>query len=192
MVSSANECNVVSKRKRRPQHLSKQALSVRRWDALELRKQYLSYREIAKAQGIDAGVAFRDVQIVMKEYAANMKDSIKTVRDREEMSLDAIEKQLHVDLDIEGLDVYDRMRIYDRILKVKKRRADLLGLDAPKKHVVQVEDARAMMMVYNNVVVNIIAKSVPDSARDSIVAELGRAMSNASSRMKTCLPEQST
>ncbi len=181
----------MAKNKRRPRHLAKQALSVRRWEALELRKQCLSYREISERQDTDPGTAYLDVQIVMKEYAANMRDSIKAVRDREELSLDTIESQLHVTMAAEGLDISDRMKIVDRILKVKTRRANLLGLDAPKKHVVQVEDARAMMMVYNNVVVNIIAKSVPDSARDSIVAELGRAMSNAASRMKTCLPEQS-
>ena len=164
---------------------------MRRWEALELRKRYLSYRQIAEHQGIDPAVAYRDVQRAMKEYASTMQDSIYKVRFREEMSFDMIEANLHVAMAAEDLDVSDRMKIVDRILRVKKRRADLLGLDAPKKHVVQVEDARAMMMTYNNVVVNIIAKSVPDSARDAIVAELGRAMSNASSRMKTCLPEQS-
>jgi transposase-like protein len=97
----------------------------RRRKAVELRCQGLGYEEIARQLGYaDNSGAYKAVQAGMKD--AGRERSVE-LTDLEVERLDRL-NQSHWKAAVNGDPVAT-----DRILKIMKRRAELLGLDAPTK-----------------------------------------------------------
>ena len=105
--------------------LSKAALlTARRVKALDLRLSGLSYRQIASGLSIQISQAFRDVGAMLKEYASETADS---VRNAEMARLDRM-MLAHWPGVLEAKIEPTRL-----VLEIMRRRAALLGLDAPRK-----------------------------------------------------------
>jgi len=96
----------------------------RRLEALNLRLSGKSYRTIAATLKCTLPTAFNDVKIMLKEYASEPADA---VRNAEIARLDRL-MLAHWPEAIKGKIEPTRM-----VLEIMRRRAALLGLDAPKK-----------------------------------------------------------
>src|SRR5690554_5869536 len=96
-------------------------------EALDLRRQGYSFREIGAKLGCCHATAYRHVTEALAD----------TVRERDQLAADLIQ------IEVERLDaalnaVWDGamkgdVRKVDRVLKISERRSRLLGLDAPTK-----------------------------------------------------------
>lgn len=120
--------------------------------AFELRRQRLSYREIAKKLGVSAKTAFVYVDEYWAQLDAVTKEKAELVRDMELETLDALQARweplaLHPCLDVQKVipgtdgevkiirmeDFDAGLKAADKVLKIMERRARLLGLDAALK-----------------------------------------------------------
>ena len=94
--------------------------------ALELRKAGLTFEEIAAKLGYATHVgAYQAVKSAIRKI---IKEPAEEVRDLEVARLDAMLAGLWVDARKGNV-----LKV-DRVLKIMSRRAELLGLDAPKKY----------------------------------------------------------
>ena len=105
--------------------------------AAEFRSASLTYAEIGDRLGVDQSTAFRAVQralrIVPTEEIAQVKALELRKLDYREQVLFGIMERGHVKVDHSPV-----IAASNALDRVAKRRADLLGLDAPRKAVVQV------------------------------------------------------
>ncbi|MGH2775632.1 MAG: hypothetical protein ACRDJT_09405 [Actinomycetota bacterium] len=101
----------------------------RGFEALKLRQQGKSYREIAEAVGYaNPSGAWRAVERTLRESHAESPESLRVLEiERLNSLLDAS----WVTATTPG--AKGQMLAVDRVLAIMKRRAELLGLDAPKK-----------------------------------------------------------
>jgi hypothetical protein len=120
--------------------------------AAELRAASLTYAAIGEQLGVDESTAFRAVQralrIVPTEEIAQVKALELLKLDRRERALWAVMDREHVKVDHghvvlgqDGKPVLDDSPVIaasNALDRVAKRRADLLGLDEPPKHRVDV------------------------------------------------------
>jgi hypothetical protein len=95
-------------------------------EALRLRSLGHTYREIADRLGINTSTAYRRVQNALGAIPADEVDSLRKL---ESERLDALQVAIW-DKAING-----DLRSVDRVLSIMKRRAQLLGLDVPRKWV---------------------------------------------------------
>jgi len=93
-------------------------------DALRLRSEGLSYREIAERLGVDTSTAYRRVQRALSAVPA---EDVETHRALELDRLDALQRAVW-DKAIDG-----NLNALDRVLAIMSRRSKLLGLDAPQR-----------------------------------------------------------
>ncbi len=100
------------------------ALQARRVRSLDLRLAGASYRKIAAQLSITPSQAFTDVGKMLKDYASEPADQI---RNAEVARLDRL-MLAHWGKAIQGHIEPTRL-----ILEIMRRRAALLGLDAPRK-----------------------------------------------------------
>jgi transposase len=108
--------------------------TVEKWvSALDLRKRGKTYREIGEALGVSHVTAY---EWVGSALTATLREPSEAVRQIEAERLDALIKAIWPGATRENNPDYDAV---DRVLKVMDRRAKLLGLDAPTKHVVETE-----------------------------------------------------
>lgn len=98
----------------------------RRVRALELRKQGLSYREIAQKTGYASAASAR--RAVLSLLRRVLREPAEAVRDLELARLDKLLQSLWPRAVFDG-----DLGAVDRILAIMRRRAELLGLDAPRK-----------------------------------------------------------
>lgn len=91
-------------------------------EALRLRSQGLSYREIAGRLGVDTSTAYRRTQ---RALAAVPVEDVETHRALELDRLDALQRAVW-DKALDG-----NLNALDRVLAIMTRRSKLLGLDAP-------------------------------------------------------------
>lgn len=104
----------------------------RRWEALELRKRGLSFREIAKRMGIHFTTAHQHVNHALDELRERTKQSAEQLRTIEIEKLDRLEADLSTRL--EGCtDDQDGAKLAAVMIKITESRRKLLGLDAPQK-----------------------------------------------------------
>ena len=109
------------------------ARRVRRLEAVQLRVKGMTFEEIGKRQGTSAPTAMRDVHQELAEQAKRTEKSIAELRALELIRLEDRERRIRKRLDALGEDLEDDERA-DRILdRIAKRRASLLGLDAPQR-----------------------------------------------------------
>lgn len=109
----------------------------RRLMAVELRKQGLSYPQIARDMGVTAREAYQLVSSALRDLRNQCRESVAELRDIETARLDAM---LHRLLPLAGATADSEVPIFDaidRVLKIMERKAKLHGLDAPQKKVVE-------------------------------------------------------
>jgi hypothetical protein len=104
----------------------------KRWQALELRKQAKSYREIARAMGCSLTAAYRYVGDALDELKAKVSESAEQLRTIEIEKLDQLEAKMKESLDKED-DPVARGKVAAVIVKITESRRKLLGLDAPQR-----------------------------------------------------------
>lgn len=93
--------------------------------ALDLRKEGKTYQAIATELGLQSkSRAHELVQEALQDLRENNREKARQVRDLELVRLDAMIEKLWSKI--------DQPRVVDSILRIMQRRADLLGLDAPK------------------------------------------------------------
>ena len=105
----------------------------RRARAVELRKLGLTYAKIGEQLGVARQTAYQLVQSALEELRAKTSEGLEELRQLELERLD--EWQVLVVRELQKGRV---LQAIDRLLKIAERRAKLLGLDAPTKHVAQV------------------------------------------------------
>lgn len=96
--------------------------------ALLVRK--VPYRQIASTLGVAIGTVASDVEKIRAEWRTSALDNLEDYVIEELATLDNDEYELRMLLQRQAT-VENRLRAYDRILKIRERRAKLLGLDAP-------------------------------------------------------------
>lgn len=121
--------------------------------ALELRQAGATYEEIAEALGYeDRSGPYRAVKNALEELP---REAAVELRRLEAMRLDRLQRAIWVRALGSGGDVPvpPDLRAVDRVLEIQKRRANLFGLDAPKRTEVtgaeggpiEIEDAKAVL-----------------------------------------------
>jgi hypothetical protein len=123
---------------RRKQKTSPTSIGIaeRRKKALAMRLQRWGYTKIAEVLGISVSTAFEDVLTALKEIP---KDEADRLREAEKESLDGLEARLW-----RAVDAGDTSAA-DKILRVKERRARMLGLDAPASIAFEGEPLRVVL-----------------------------------------------
>lgn len=119
----------------------KGAILQRQLQALELRKQGLTYRDIGDKLSISYQQAHNDVNAELKRLAALTLDCAEELRQLELERLDML---------IKGLEPMARVGNPGAVtayLRVMERRAKLLGLDAPVRQEVTGADGGALEIV---------------------------------------------
>ena len=104
----------------------------RRWEALELRKQGLSFRDIGKRMCIHWTTAHQHVNRALDELRERTKQSAEQLRTIEIEKLDRLEADLVKRLDA-CTDDQDSAKLAAVMLKITESRRKLLGLDAPER-----------------------------------------------------------
>lgn len=109
-------------------------IAARQAEALKLRVQCKTIREIAEELGVSVGQAHADLQAAKAKYAKEAEENIQAERGLElrrlERALDVVEKIIGgEDPEAEEL----RLKALDRLVKIQEQRAKLLGLYAPER-----------------------------------------------------------
>ena len=99
----------------------------RRRDSVSMRLSGMTYSEIAEALGVTKSTVFKHVKAYFAEVQAETKEEGEQLREMEAERLDKLQAALW-----ELAKAGDTSAI-DRVLKIMKQRAELLGLEAPKK-----------------------------------------------------------
>ena len=110
----------------------------RRAYVLEQRKGGLTYREIAVAtinkfgldhlpKGYDERIAWMDVKAELTRIQSSNKEEAQEIRNLELSRLDRMQTAIWAQV------LNGNQGAIDRVIRIMQRRADLLGLDAPKK-----------------------------------------------------------
>jgi hypothetical protein len=101
--------------------------ATRRVEAFAMRRAGHSFRVIAETLGVSIGQAHADVMETLRETATLEAEQREPVRQMEIARLDAWLTRVQLRIDA------GEMTAVDVALRLQKRRADLLGLDAPKR-----------------------------------------------------------
>jgi uncharacterized protein (DUF1778 family) len=111
-----------------------QVIEARRLKAWEFRIKGHSYSEIGKLTGVSNYTAFHDVKAMLDKARAETSDTVEHHRALQLSRLDKATSVLMPMLD----DPATALQAMDRLDKLERRRAELMGLDAPEKHEVDV------------------------------------------------------
>lgn len=112
----------------------------RQIEALSLRRRGLSYRAIAEKLGVNVRTAFKDVNDELKRLAAERDTDLVAEREIDLVRIDRILERLDTWIEA-GSPV--SVTAY---LKAMERRAKLLGLDAPTKQDIHIDDWRSELV----------------------------------------------
>ena len=108
----------------------KEGAALRRVEATTLRVAGWGYQLIANRFGVSIGQAYQDVQRHIRDVAAAAAEDTAECRRLELARLDHFLERLQAQV------TKGETKAIETALKIAKRRADLLGLDAPTKQVV--------------------------------------------------------
>jgi transposase-like protein len=109
--------------------------------ALEMRRQGQSYEKIAHSLGVTVSGAWRAVQRAYQRTVREADEAAEFNRALDLQRLDAV-------LEVIWPDVMDRrLGAVDRFLGILDRRARLLGLEAPQKQEMNIEEALVIKVV---------------------------------------------
>lgn len=115
-----------------PNSADDHAIEARRLKAWDLRVQGKSYRQIAEETGVSGFTAFHDVKAMLDKARQETNDTVEHHRSIQLARLDKAIAVLMPMLD----NPETALQAMDRLDKLERRRAELLGLDAPEKHAV--------------------------------------------------------
>lgn len=124
----------------RPSAAEKAKIITRQIEALELRRRGLSYRAIGERLGVSYMQAHRDVNDELKRLAAERDTDLIAEREIDLVRIDHI---------LDRLDVWVKAGNPQSItayLRAMERRAKLLGLDAPTKQDIHIDDWRSELV----------------------------------------------
>lgn len=120
----------------------------RAMQAIELRKQKLSYDEIAARCGYSGRSAAR--KAIMRELQRVAVRNIEELRTEELAILDA----MHAECWQLAMDRKNRGRLFamDRLLQISKARRELMGLDmGPEDHIAQQNYTKRVILIHEEV-----------------------------------------
>lgn len=106
------------------------ALALRRAEAVKLRVQGLTFKQIAERLGIGGDTALKDVRSVIQQEVSAAVDELRQVED---MRLNAVIAQAVKVLQEQQDDPELVLKALDRIMRAGKHRRDLWGLDVPPR-----------------------------------------------------------
>lgn len=110
------------------------AKAERRKKALQLRLTGASYPRISESLGISLATAFRDVDTAIKEIPKEEADELRRIETESLTELETRLWQRFVGHKLpDGSFIPGDTEAANKILRVKERRARMLGLDAPTK-----------------------------------------------------------
>lgn len=104
--------------------ISKLERAQRAAQIMQLRKEGLTYRAIGERVGLSYEMVRREIQIVMRQYLEDAKDSQHEIVMLELLRLDDLLTSAY-----QGA-MNGEAKMIDAVLKIMERRAKLLGLDA--------------------------------------------------------------
>lgn len=104
--------------------ISKLERAQRAAQIMQLRKEGLTYRAIGERVGLSYEMVRREIQIVMRQYLEDAKDSQHEIVMLELLRLDDLLTSAY-----QGA-MNGEVKMIDAVLKIMERRAKLLGLDA--------------------------------------------------------------
>lgn len=113
---------------KRPNRLDETAIEDRRRKVAQLYLRRQTQEAIAQSLGVTQATISMDLAELRKQWAAQSVDALDEVKVREAAELDEMESEAAVEFSKRK-----NWEWFDRRLKVKERRARLLGLDAPTK-----------------------------------------------------------
>lgn len=105
-------------------------------------KAGLNYREIAEHLGVSLGTISNDVNLVIERW---QKEHVSEINEYVSLELKRLDQAQNA---IWGEVMDGKLLAIDRLLKIQRRRADLLGLDAPEKHQLTGEAGGPMSVQY--------------------------------------------
>ncbi len=147
----------------------KATMEQRKASALDLLAHGHTYDQIAKTLGYKSKAsAYNLVQQALEEHVKQNVEAIQEIRARELLQLQALEHKLLptvLDADftlLHGRDLFPVLETVDRIVKIKERRAKMLGLD---------EQADMQLGSNGNIQV-IIDGTVVDKTRSEVEVEI--------------------
>jgi DNA-binding CsgD family transcriptional regulator len=89
----------------------------------------MSQQEIAEELDVSEATVSNDVKLLKEQYARDANADIEEMVNREAAALDSDEMELRIML-AEAKTFSARLRVYDSILQLMRRRSDLKGLDS--------------------------------------------------------------
>lgn len=117
-----------TRKKRTPKQIARTlTIEVRRQKAFELKRDGWTYREIAKRLGVSVAIIHRDINDLLDELTETTQELAKKERAAQLGRLDVVVKVLMPKVRKGDYDAIHRLE------RIEKRRAELLGLDAPTK-----------------------------------------------------------
>ena len=106
---------------------NKEQRALRKREVLRLRRENCSFREIAEILAVSPSTACNDAKAIVEEVMNEAKDMYEEIKAIELMSLNELQ-EANMPAALDG-----DTKASSIILSIYKRRADLLGLDAPVK-----------------------------------------------------------
>jgi len=110
----------------------RQAVSKRRVTVAKLWTRRLTQEEIAAAVGVDQSTVSRDLKALVTAWRKEALGDVTATRARELADLDSMEREAAVAASAK-VSPQELARLLEVRLRVKERRARLLGLDAPQR-----------------------------------------------------------
>jgi hypothetical protein len=140
----------------RPTNAERVLIAQRRTRVLAMRVEHIPYEDIAVRLGVSVDLARKDYQLARRQAAADFRAAVAEHRATELIKLDALEREAwrvlktkHITVqqgrvvrDDDGATIEDDapvLQAIDRLERLAKRRAALLGLDAPVRVEVSAE-----------------------------------------------------
>lgn len=126
----------------------RQEVSKRRATVAKLWTRRLTQEEIAAAVGVDQSTVSRDVKALVAVWRKEALGDVTATRARELADLDAMEREAAVAASAK-VSPQELARLLEVRLRVKDRRARLLGLDAPQRQEVTGKEGGAIRHDYD-------------------------------------------
>ena len=110
----------------------RQQVAERRATVAKLWARHLTQEEIAAAVGVDQSTISRDIKALVVAWRAEALTEVADLRAREFADLDSMEREAAMAASV-GRSAAELARLLEVRLRVKERRARMLGLDAPRR-----------------------------------------------------------
>jgi len=133
----------------------------------------LTQMQIAErlGKGISQATISRDLKVLRAAWREEASGSMNEIIQREKAELEAMETDIALHLNSDKLTHAERARYVDLQLKIKKRKSDLLGLDAPDKHAWTDAEGKTQKFSTLNVILPTIDNDNNDNTNEDLTNE---------------------